>query len=127
MKGPVLAFDVNATRGAKLTRIEPVQIPAEEVAAPDVAPASRYTEKAIARAELASLYAGLWGVELQKTDLLERLTADNGADLSSEAIAKALSDVGLVAKVAKPKGLTAKMWPALAEMTSGQVILVMSQ
>ncbi len=128
MKGPVLAFDVNATRGAKLTRIEPVKMPAAEVATPETTtPSARFSEKAIARAEIASLYAGLLGVELQKTDLLERLTADNGADLSSEAIASALSKVGLITNVKKAGKLTAAMWPALAEMTSGQVVLVMGQ
>lgn len=127
MTGPVLAFDVNATRGVKLTRIEPLQVAAENVVETTPTPSSRFAEKAISRAEIASLYAGLLGVELQKTDLLERLTADNNADLSSDAIARALSKVGLVTKVTKAGKLSAKMWPALAEMTSGQVILVMGQ
>lgn len=126
MTGPVLAFDVNATRGVKLTRIDPAQVAAEVTQAP-AALAPRYSDKAISRAEIASLYAGLLGVELQKTDLLERLTADNASDLSAEAIASALSKVGLVTKVTKAGKLSAKMWPALAEMNSGQVILVMGQ
>lgn len=127
MTGPVLAFDVNATKGVKLTRIEPAQVAAEDIAPNITTPSARFSEKAIARAEIASLYAGLLGVELQKTDLLEKLTSDDNADLSSEAISRALSQVGLVSKVSKPKKMTEKMWPALAEMTSGQVILVMSQ
>lgn len=127
MTGPVLSFDMNATRGGKLTKIEPVQTTAAEIANEAPAPTARFSEKAVARAEIASLYAGLLGVELQRTDLLERLTADAGEDLSSDSIAAALSSVGLVAKVTKARKISAKLWPALAEMTSGQVILVMGQ
>jgi len=147
MTGPVLAFNVDATKGGKLTRIEPVKIAATDVAntGPKLAitsstgttpaqvadtvhaPKPRFSEKAIARAEVASLYAGRLGVELSKMDLLERLTADNGADLSSESIASALSRVGLVTKVKKLRKFTKDAWPALTEMTSGQVILVLAQ
>jgi len=91
MTGPVLSFDMNGTRGGKLTRIEPKKVPADDIANDAPAPTSRFSQKAVARAEIASLYAGLLGVELQRTDLLERLTADSGEDLSSDAIASALS------------------------------------
>ena len=126
MTGPVLAFDVNATRGGKLTRITSASAPAPADPAPATATA-RFSQKAVARAEIASLYAGLLGVALQKTDLLERLTADHAGDLSSDAIAAALSHVGLIATVTKTRSVTPAMWPALAEMTSGQVILVLAQ
>ena len=126
MTGPVLAFDVNATRGGKLTRITSASAPAPADPAPATATA-RFSQKAVARAEIASLYAGLLGVALQKTDLLERLTADHAGDLSSDAIAAALSHVGLIATVTKTRSVTPAMWPALAEMTSGQVILVLTQ
>jgi ATP-binding cassette subfamily C protein LapB len=125
MTGPVLSFDMNATRGAKLVKADPVITP--DVANDALRPTARFSEKAIARAEIASLYAGLLGVELQRTDLLERMTADSGEDLSSDAIAAALSNVGLITKVNKARKITDKLWPALAEMTSGQVILVMRQ
>tara|TARA_R110002051_G_scaffold239372_1_gene299998 strand:+ start:16157 stop:18394 length:2238 start_codon:yes stop_codon:yes gene_type:complete len=128
MTGPVLAFDINATRGGKLTRMTSVQTPAQDPA--DLTPAaatSRFSQKAVARAEIASLYAGLLGVELQKTDLLERLTADRAGDLSSDAIAAALSRVGLIANFTHARTVKPAMWPALAEMTSGQVILVLAQ
>jgi len=135
MSGPILAFDMNATRGAKLARIKPKQIEAPvedavaEVANTQVSvPASnRFSEKADARAEVSSVYASFLGVELQKTDLLERLAADSGDDLSSEAIASALSNVGLVTVVNTVRHPKAADWPALAEMTSGQVVLVLEQ
>ncbi|WP_458790163.1 ATP-binding cassette domain-containing protein [Yoonia sp. MH D7] len=148
MKGPILAFDVNATKGGKLIRVDTTHAPDEDAVANALAqvdagaqtsgnitteadtvaaPKSRFSEKAVTRAEIASLYAGLLGVELQRTDLLERLTADSEGDLSSDAIAAALSRVGLVTKVSKPRGIKPAIWPALAEMTSGQVLLVLSQ
>ena len=134
MTGPVLACDINATRGGKLTRVSKEAVLTSDASEEpvDAAPAmqkptSRFSDKAVARAEIASLYAGLLGVELQKTDLLERLTADSGGDLSSDAISAALSRVGLVAKVSKMRAAKPAMWPALAEMISGQVILVLAQ
>ncbi len=127
MSGPILSFDINATKGGKLSRIKPVQVPAGEIANDAPAPVSRFSDKARARAELASLYAGFLGVELQRTDILERLTADNDGDLSVDAIAAALCHVGLVAKVIRAKALQPKMWPALAEMSSGQIVLVLEQ
>lgn len=148
MKGPILAFDVNATKGGKLIRVDTTHAPDEDAVANALAqvdagaqtsgnsttetdtaaaPKSRFSEKAVTRAEIASLYAGLLGVELQRTDLLERLTADSEGDLSSDAIAAALSRVGLVTKVSKPRDIKPAIWPALAEMTSGQVLLVLSQ
>ncbi|SEW00978.1 ATP-binding cassette, subfamily C, LapB [Cognatiyoonia koreensis] len=131
MSGPILAFDMNATRGAKLARIEPKQIelPVEEVANdPAPSPAiNRFNEKADARAEVSSIYAGFLGVELQKSDLLERLTIDESEDLGSEAIAAALSEVGLITVVNDIRHPKATDWPALAEMTSGQVVLVLAQ
>jgi ATP-binding cassette subfamily C protein LapB len=168
MSGPVLAFDMSMMRGAKLSRIKPVKVPAELANDPSIDPimaaenakplltiaktdvaeqgaetvdtvetsvnledtptlASRFSEKAIARAELASAYASILGVDLQRTDLIERLTADTGEDFSSDAIAQALSKIGLVAKVTTVTPPQASNWPALAEMTSGQMVLVLEQ
>ena len=125
MSGPILSFDINATKGGKLTRITPK--PQADVVDDAPSPAPRFSEKAQARAEIASLYASFLGVELQRTDVLERLTSENDGDLSAQAIADALSHVGLIAKVTKARSLKPAMWPALAEMTSGQIVLVLSQ
>ncbi len=133
MTGPVLAFDMNATQGAKLGRIVPKQVEVAVANTVDEAPivhveepTSRFSERAVHRADIAAVYAGILGVELQKTDILERLTADSD-DLSSDAIAAALSNVGLIANVTTARPPKSKMWPALAEMTSGQVVLVLRQ
>ena len=126
MTGSVLAFNASTTKGVKLKRITPAQgAVAPSVAAP--LPEARYSENALARAEIASLFAGLLGVALQKTDLLEQLTAETGGDLSADAIARALGQVGLVTSLATPRKLTAKLWPALAEMNNGEMVLVMRQ
>lgn len=125
--GPILAFDINATRGGTLTPVAPANTASQPETAAPPAPVQRFSDKAIARADVAAVYAGLLGVELQRTDILERLTADAGADLSAENITAALNRVGLVAKVTKVARPVASLWPALAEMTSGQVILVLAQ
>ena len=130
MSGPVLAFDMNATRGAKLARIVPeqIEVPSDEVAnTPAPVAGNRFSERAAARADVSSVYASFLGVDLQKTDVLERLAADSDDELSSESIAKALSAVGLVTVVNKVRHPKAADWPALAEMTSGQVVLVLEQ
>ena len=164
MSGPILAFDMNAARGAKLTRIVPKKVPAEEaidggdgfveqvVVAPhpdklehvvaepvldlqaDVVeiavnvdtPVALYSVNAAIRADLASAYAAVLGVDLSKTELLELITAAGGGDLSAQEIAKALAGVGLVASV-KSANLDKASWPALAEMSNGQLVLVLEQ
>lgn len=143
MSPPVLAFDMNAARGAKLTRITPKKVPAEEAVdggqvsppvetpvvemTPDVAaPAALYTDAAAERAALASAYAAVLGVDLPKVELLERVTAAGGGDLTGAEIAKALEATGLVAAV-KPANVDRASWPALAEMINGELVLVLEQ
>ncbi len=132
MTGPVVAFDINASRGAKFSRIAEAEIE-QAVAAntPQPAPIQtrdvpKFTAQAQNRAEIAAVYAGVLGVNLQKTDILENLTTD-AEGLTSQAIAAALTGAGLVAKVAKARPPRPAMWPALAVMTSGQVVLVLRQ
>ena len=165
MSGPILAFDINGSRGAKLTRITPKKVPAEEAIdgseavveqivaphpdkaehvapvvepvvetqaeivemAPEIAaPAALYTDAAAERANLASAYAAVLGVDLPKMEILERITAAGGGDLSGAEIAKALEGVGLVAAV-KSANIDASSWPALAEMNNGELVLVLEQ
>lgn len=127
MTGPVLAFNASTTKGVKLKRITPAQVPVETPVQAASPVEARFSAQALARAETASLFAGLLGVALQKTDLLEQLTAETGDDLSADAIARALGQVGLVTSLATPRELTAKLWPALAEMVNGEIVLVMRQ
>ena len=136
MSGPVLAFDTTRTRGAKITRKS--DIAADVVPTVAVVPANspdpaatrgheRFSPKAIARADLSGVYAALLGVDVSRGDLLERMARDGGDTVTPEIIAAALTDAGLMTRITAPKTLRPSLWPALAEMVSGQVILVLEQ
>ena len=135
MSGPVLAFDINKTRGGKITRVgNPEAALQAATAAPEPAQATpapqadeRYSEKAKARADLAATYAGLLGVDIVRSDLLEVMTAEDGDNISPRSMAKALNEAGLVTAVTTVRKPTPDQWPALVEMTSGQVLLVLDQ
>ena len=122
--GPqILSFGV-AGRGARLTPVAPPGV-ALESAAPD--PEARYSEKARARADVAATYAGLLGFDLVRADVLEAMHDPSAAEISPGDIARALCAAGLVAKVREGERPRARLWPALAEMTSGQIVLVLGQ
>lgn len=142
MSGPVLAFKVDGTKGALLRRVipvvvddaptqtsEPANTPAE--AAAPVAQPDPFSPRERARAELASVYASLLGVEIATGDILERMDQMPGEDVSTKAVGKVLSEAGLINRqtkvdTARPE-LWTPLWPALAEMTSGQLVLVLEQ
>ncbi|RUS61057.1 ATP-binding cassette domain-containing protein [Pseudorhodobacter sp. E13] len=88
----------------------------------------RHTSRAMTRAQLASVYAGLLGSEISAADLLEhiQIAAGSGA-LGLDEIAAALRGVGLTAKVEKAPKSGEGAWPALALMASDQVVLVLGQ
>jgi ATP-binding cassette subfamily C protein LapB len=92
---------------------------------------NRFMDRMGARADLITVFAGLKGVEAVRQDVFETLTHDtsDGASLEAEAdaIAKGLRRVGLTAQVTQAKRLLPTAWPALAYMTSGQVLLVLGQ
>lgn len=135
MSGPVLAFDINATRGGKITRVgkldtvaEPAKDPVAKTHDPLAASRGddRYSDKAKTRADLAATYAGLLGVDIVRSDLIEAMSAA-GDDISPQVIAKTLSDAGLVTQVSRVRKPKPDLWPALVEMTSGQILLVLEQ
>jgi len=95
--------------------------PSTSVAADPFAP------KARTRADLAAIYARLLGVELSHADLLERMALDGGDQVTPQVIAGALTKAGLTTRILTPRKTDPTLWPALAEMTSGQVLLVLSQ
>jgi len=125
MSGPVIAFDINATRGGTLTRVGTGATPANT--APHPADATRaedrYSHRARRRADLAATYAGLLGVDAIRADLLEVM----GEDVSPKAMAEALKRSGLVTSLTMRDRPTPELWPALVEMTSGHVLLVLEQ
>lgn len=153
-KGPVIAFDISRTKGARLTRINPATattvvpdglgidpaildaLPFDTELAPrpllavvpmaDVA-ADPFAPKARSRADLAATYAAMLGVDLSRADLLERMSVDGGANITPEVVVAALNSVGLVTEILPVARPQPTHWPAMAEMTSGQVVLVLSQ
>ncbi|MGQ0564002.1 MAG: ATP-binding cassette domain-containing protein [Gemmobacter sp.] len=124
----VVAFDANAggRAGPQLLSVTPVVLDAGPATAarpqgpPDL-------DRAQARAHVAAAYAAVLGTEVAMGDLLDhirRAAGDAGPGL--DAVAGALRKAGLSATVRKVP-LHPDLWPALAAMTSGQVVLVLGQ
>ncbi|SHE47532.1 ATP-binding cassette, subfamily C, LapB [Loktanella atrilutea] len=135
MTGPVLAFDVTATRGGRLTRIGGTPSPA---AAPDTPPqpvaaapapvaAPRDSAAAQARAAVIATYAGILGIDLKPTDILDRQTDDTSAGLPAETLIAALESAGLRAGARTALPPKPADWPAVARLTSDKLVLVLSQ
>ncbi|MEM9581850.1 MAG: ATP-binding cassette domain-containing protein [Pseudomonadota bacterium] len=122
----VAAAPEPATLPKPLSRIEPVQI----VAPPEQAPAEpiAHSERQRARAELAATYAGLVGCELLASDIMDAAseTAEGAGDFSPDVIAQALRALGLKAQVMQAR-LASDLWPAIVEMKTGQLVLVIRQ
>ena len=92
---------------------------------------NRVEDRLMARAKLASTYAAVLGVQTAPRDMFETIMshAAGGAKPAQEAaaIAKGLEGAGLLTQVSRVDALSKDLWPALAYMTSGQVLLVMGQ
>lgn len=145
----VVAFDLSASRaaggaaGPALTlntaalaatpAPAPVAPPVNRVEAPsDIsAPprvALRNRNRTEARAEIASVYAAILGTEIDRGDLREHLQVAAGSGrLGLAEIGSALRAFGVASTLRKVNGPQPDLWPALAQMTSGQVVLVLSQ
>ncbi|MGB8812548.1 MAG: ATP-binding cassette domain-containing protein [Paracoccaceae bacterium] len=124
MNDRVVAFDMNAAQVAKAS-----VAPARLTISPQLV-TPRHSAKAMGRAQLASVYASLMGAEVSTADLLEQIEiaafSAKGA-LGLPQVAAALRSNGVGAKVEKLTRLRIDVWPALALMTSGQMVLVLSQ
>ncbi|MER5172121.1 type I secretion system permease/ATPase [Thioclava sp. GXIMD2076] len=134
----IIPFDINASHvnGAK----GEVRATRSEAETAQAAPAQSATGRARARAELAAIYAGLLGADIPALDILEQmlravgeataaLTGDakEAAEIKPEHIAAVLRVAGLVSSVEKIPSITPDQWPALAQMTNGQMVLVIGQ
>lgn len=122
MTDRVVAFDINAARVAAAAPIAARPAPAQRPNRP------RHTNRALSRAQLSSVYAGLLGADVSVADVLEHLQLAAGSGkLGMDEVAIALRGVGLTAAVEPVPKPSGRHWPALAEMTSGQIVLVLSQ
>ncbi len=122
----VIAFDMNASRKAK-TRPPESPDPLENRLTKRLA-GRMVTERAQHRAQLASVYIGLLGRELSASDLVEHLQhVSKDGDFGLADLCLALRAVGLTAHVEKAPTSGFGHWPALAQMSSGQIVLVLSE
>ncbi|MBZ8119702.1 ATP-binding cassette domain-containing protein [Roseovarius sp. LXJ103] len=90
---------------------------------------SRYGERAEARARLAAVYASILGVDVVPRDLLDAMVARAavGDQVQPQALADGLEACGMLTEVVTIAHMAGDHWPALAQMTSGQFILVLEQ
>lgn len=91
--------------------------------------ANRFDDRLRARADVSVAYAGLLGVTTGHNDVFDTLRAHTRAGASdrveAQALVVGLQSAGLVAQVQQVSRVGADQWPALAYMTSGQVVLVL--
>jgi len=84
--------------------------------------------RAQTRADLVCVLAGLLGLEAKHADILEALARRGKADdYDALAIAAAVEAAGLLAHAEQPETLSADLWPALALMSNGQLLLILEQ
>jgi len=104
---------------------------AADAARPKAENANRPEDRLMARAKLAAIYAGLLGVTTAPRDIFDIVATaplqGNDPQAEAEALARGMESAGLVTQVSRARGISKDMWPALAYMTSGQVLLVMGQ
>lgn len=153
MTGPVLAFDITRTKGARLRRVDEPdapprvnlgltldRVPANSPA--PIEPTAETPQEAVAseppatgepelrfeaRADLAATYAGMLGVDVSRKDILEHLSRNGGDEITAKVISGALTVAGLMTRIDRPRTFRAELWPALAEMKSGEFVLVLQQ
>lgn len=118
-------ISLTAARRGKVN-LQPV---AHSAAPQSAAPKDRFDAKLRARAELIAAYAGLLGTKAVPTDILETMTASDVQCTADQPrwVDAALQSIGLITNIEHVQALTEDLWPAVAHMTSGQFILVVSQ
>ncbi len=119
MNNRVLSFDINASQIAAPTlTVAPAAITPEPLPHP--------VETTLHRAELAAVYAAILGTDCSVTDLAEHLHHSGSASKSDlDALRLALRASGLDARITALPQPAAGHWPALAELSTGEVVLVL--
>lgn len=85
---------------------------------------SREDARLAGRVRLASAHAARLGVPVVQADLREAMA---GIAPAPEALVAGLRAVGLVARIETAPVPAPDLWPALAEMTGGRLVLVLAQ
>jgi ATP-binding cassette, subfamily C, bacterial LapB len=118
MNDRVVSFDMNAARVAgPVLRAEPANDPTP-----------RQPQAAQNAADVAVVFAGLAGSPVAANDLTEKLSLLIGsAAVSADHVAQALAACGFACKAQRVPVPDAAVWPALAQMTYGPLVLILSQ
>lgn len=130
---PKTAKPANTPGHAQVTPEPPPTAPAAAATpGPDTAPEIQSliegTAKRIQhRAALIATLAGLHGEEVPLTDVAEYMWVQSPGDVSLKALAKALNHAGIAPKISQKVTPAPTLWPAIAEMSNGQSILILSQ
>lgn len=97
-------------------------------AVPEADNTNTIQERQRARADSGAALAAILGVEASTTDMQDIIAREvaGGRD-EADAMAIALRHTGLLAEFVTTRAPEAAHWPALAYMTSGQVLLVLGQ
>ena len=129
-KAPVAPAPVLSVVPTPAAAPAPAQTVPPVAATPAPEPAARKAGSRVrARAELATVFAGWVGCNVPTDDLAETLARDHGPDaqVGLLELAQALQPYGLRTDLETVHGCTPDQWPALALMSSGQLVLVLSQ
>jgi ATP-binding cassette, subfamily C, bacterial LapB len=116
---------------ARLNITAPKNLPVQKkpVVQPEVFGADVTTKMLQSRTKLIVVLAGLLGQRAVLYDITVALRSDlvSSARISIKTLAIGLKASGLTPDICETKALKAQHWPAIAQMTSGQHILVMGQ
>ncbi len=114
---------------ARLNITAPKNLPVQKkpVVQPEVFGADVTTKMLQSRAKLIVVLAGLLGQRAVLHDITVALRSDlvGSARISIKTLAIGLKASGHTPDICETKALKAQHWPAIAQMTSGQHILVM--
>jgi ATP-binding cassette subfamily C protein LapB len=119
-----------APRPALQTVPDPAPVAADaamDAAAQETADQARARIRA--RADLMAVYAGLRGKALSPQDIVDVLASGPGGAAQGQpaALAQALTACGMLAQVQAVAVPIPTLWPAIAQMTGGQWVLVLDQ
>jgi ATP-binding cassette, subfamily C, bacterial LapB len=108
---------------------DPEPVPAPPPAAQPAAPVAGLDARGRARADLAAVLAGWMGQEVSATDLSETLARELGPEgkVRLAELARGLRAHGLQTEVRQGQAADPALWPALARMRGGMLVLVLAQ
>ncbi|THD85909.1 ATP-binding cassette domain-containing protein [Aliigemmobacter aestuarii] len=104
--------------------------PARPVAGSPAAAPPRMDPRLDGRAGLAVVLAALTGHEISRTDLLEHLhqkAGESGALPALRDLARGMAALGLKPALVRETSGRPGIWPALAQMSNGQIVLVLDE